>query len=140
MAIFDRLDGLVSKTGDRINAIPFVLKPMDSEPNSRPVPSVERDEVEGEGVFDYYELQHGIELGVRKSYREANDFRALQSGREPRISVDRRLFPTSADEPRQGDVLTLPTRPDLPDFVITSAQRDGLSRMVLKLAHLGRQA
>lgn len=139
MAIFDRLDGLVSRTGDRINAIPFVLEPMIREPNSRPVPDGGREAIEGEGVFDYYELNHGIELGVRKSYREANDFRALQSGREPRISVDRRFFPTLADEPRQGDIVRLPSRPDLPDFSVTSAQRDGLSRLVLKLAHLGRQ-
>jgi hypothetical protein len=140
VGIFDLLDEVVSETVDAVNEIAFIFTPMKATPNGRPGADPDRDVIEGAGIFDYVETQLGIELGVRKSYREANDLRALQSGREPLLSVDRKWFPTLSDEPRQGDIIEFPDRPNLPRFQVVSAQRDGLSRMLLHLVHLGRQA
>lgn len=154
MALFDRLDRMTSRAVDRVNAIPFVFTPMKSTPNGRPgvdatrvsLPIVIETEpvlVTGpmpRGVFDYTPVEYGLQLGVRKSYREANDLRALQVGRDPQLSIDRKYWPSPDWEPRQGDVVQFPTRPDLPEFQVTSAQRDGLARMVLLLVQIGAQA
>jgi len=139
MSIFDRLDRVASRTVDRINKIRLVLTPWDRTPNGRGDQDPDRAVVTCKGIFDYVSIEHGLELGVRKSYREANDLRALQVGRDPQVSIDRIYFPTGADEPRQGDRVTFPDNPELPEFEVTSAQRDGLSRMVIKLAHRGSQ-
>ncbi|NKW80367.1 hypothetical protein HGG72_08440 [Ochrobactrum pecoris] len=96
--------------------------------------------VNGKGIFDYISVEYGVQLGVRRSYREANDLRSLQSGRDPQLSVDRLYFPVGAEEPKQGDLVVFPTRPELPDFQVVSSQRDGLSRIVLMLVQLGGQA
>ena len=140
MGLFDRLDQAASRTCDIVNEIPFTMTPMKSTPNGEPSVDAGRHTIDGHGIFDYVDNQYGIELGVRKSYREANDLRALQSGREPRLSVDRRRFPSLMDEARQGDVIEFPSRPDLPRFEVVSVMRDGLSRMSIKLVHLGRQS
>lgn len=139
MAIFDRLDRMVSRAVDRVNAIPFVLTPMVSTPNGRPGPDENRPVVNGRGIFDYISTEFGIQLGVRKSYREANDLRSLQTGRDPQLSVDRLYFPIGVQEPKQGDIVSFPTHPELPDFDVVSAQRDGQSRLVLMLTHRGAQ-
>lgn len=139
MAIFDRLDRMVSRAVDRTNAIPFILTPMASTPNGRPGPDATRSIVNGKGIFDYISTEFGIQLGVRKSYREANDLRSLQTGRDPQLSVDRLYFPIGVQEPKQGDIVSFPTHPELPDFDVVSAQRDGQSRLVLMLTHRGAQ-
>ncbi len=139
MSIFKRLDKVISRSIDHTNAQPFTLYPMKHEPNGRPVADGDRNTIEGKGVFDYYEVDYGIELGVRKSYREANDLRAQQSGREPYLSIDRKYFPTIADEPRQGDIIVIPELTDSPRFEVVKAQRDGQSRMVLRMVHKERQ-
>lgn len=140
MAMFDRMDRVVSRTVDRVNAIPFEFIPMRSTPNGRPRPDPSRPAITGKGVFDYISVEYGIQLGVRRSYREANDLRSLQSGRDPRLSIDRRWFPVGIEEPRQGDVVRFPTRPELPEFQVISAQRDGMARMELELVQIGGQA
>lgn len=140
MSVFDRLDAIVSRTVDSINAIPFIFTPMKGTPNGRPVLDTDRPIIEARGVFDYVDTEYGVELGVRKSYREANDLRALQTGREPHLSLDRRHFPTIGLEPRQGDFFEFPSRPDLPRFEVVSVLRDGMSRLVVRLVHLGSQA
>ena len=141
MGIFDRLDQVVSRTVDAINEITFVFTPMAATPNGRSKPDASRSAIEdGKGVFDYIETEYGIELGVRKSYREANDLRALQTGREAFLSVDRAYFPTVADEPQQGDIFEFPEKPDLPRFEVVSVRRDGMSRLSIRLVHLGSQA
>jgi hypothetical protein len=139
MAIFDRLDRMTSRAVDRTNAIPFILTPMVKTPNGRPASDSSRAVVNAKGVFDYISTEFGIQLGVRKSYREANDLRSLQTGRDPQLSVDRVYFPIGVQEPQQGDVVRFPTRPELPEFDVISAQRDGLSRVVLMLTHRGAQ-
>jgi hypothetical protein len=140
MSIFDRLDRMASKAVDRINAIGFTLTPMVSTPNGRPQQDLNRPVIAGKGIFDYFEAEYGIELGVRKSYRESNDLRALQSGREPLVSIDRKYFPTLASEPQQGDIIAFDERANLPRFEVVSAKRDGQSRMMVQLVHKGRQA
>lgn len=140
MAIFDRLDRMASKAVDRINAIGFTLTPMVKTPNGRARQDMDRPVITGKAVFDYFEAEYGIELGVRKSYRESNDLRALQSGREPLVSIDRKYFATLASEPRQGDVIEFEERASLPRFEVVSAKRDGQSRMMVQLVHLGSQA
>lgn len=153
MAIFDRLDRLTSRAVDRVNAIPFEFVPTRSTPNGRPGPDPARIALpiileEGtppvygpypKGVFDYISTEYGVQLGVRKSYREANDLRALQTGRDPQLSIDRKYWPSADWEPRQGDVIRFPANPELPGFQVISSQRDGLSRMVLMLVTIGAQ-
>ena len=139
MSIFDRLDRVASRAVDRINRIRVDIMPRVSSPNGRGGADPSREVIEAKGIFDYISIEHGIELGVRKSYREANDLRALQLGRDPQVSIDRVYFSGLADEPRQGDRVVFPDNPELPSFDVVSAQRDGLSRMVLKLTHRGAQ-
>lgn len=139
MSVFDRLDRLTSRAVDRVNAISFKLTPRRSTPNGRPTQDPNREIINGRGIFDYETVEHGIQLGVRKSYREANDLRALQTGRGPELSVDRVYFPLGEQEPRQGDLVEFPDRPDLPAFDVISAQRDGLARIVLVLSQRGPQ-
>lgn len=138
MSIFDRLDKMVSSTADAINATRVKFTPMRSNPNGRNSPDPDREELIVKGVFDYYSVEYGIQLGVRRSYREANDLRALQAGREPYLSIDRKHFPSVDAEPRQGDIIEFPDKPDLPRFEVISGQRDGQARMVLLLSSLGR--
>lgn len=139
MSAFEKLDRMVSNTIDSVNAIRFVLTPMDTQPNERPKPDANRAVIEGKGIFEYNSTRHGIELGVRKSYKEANDLRALQVGREPNISIDRKYFPTLNLEPRQGDIIEFPTKPDLPKMEVVNTERDGLSRLVVRFAQQGNQ-
>lgn len=146
MAVFDRLDRLTSRAVDRVNAIPFEFTPMKSTPNGRPMADSTRVALPSpevpvaRGIFDYYSTEYGVQLGVRKSYREANDLRALQVGRDPQLSVDRRYWPNSDWEPKQGDLIKFPLNAELPDYQVISSQRDGLSRMVLNLIQIGAQA
>lgn len=140
MAIFDRLDRMTSRAVDHINAIRFTFTPMGGTPNGRPGRDTSRDIVNGKGVFDYLPVDFGIQLGVRKSYREANDLRSLQTGRDPQLSVDRKYFPVGVQEPRQGDIVEFPDKPELPSFEVASVARDGLSRLVLNLVQRGGQS
>ncbi|QPC87139.1 hypothetical protein GA830_10580 [Mesorhizobium sp. NBSH29] len=140
MSVFDRLDQMASNTIDTINQTPFILTPMLHTPNGRGVPDTSREVIEAKGVFDYVDAAYGIELGVRKSYREANDLRALQTGREPLLSVARKYFPLSAGEPKQGDIIEFTEKPDLPRFEVVSVLRDGMARMSIRLVHIGSQA
>ena len=139
MSIFDRLDRVVSRTVDRINMMEIRVIPWATTPNGRGGPDENRSVVDCKGIFDYVSIEHGIELGVRKSYREANDFRALQLGRDPQISIDRKYFTGVDDEVRQGDRIEFPSNPELPAFDVISTQRDGLSRLVVRLSHRGAQ-
>ena len=141
MAIFDALDRVVSNTVDRINAIDFIFFPRKSTPNGRDIKDTTRRAIQSKGIFDYISATYGVQLGVRRSYREANDLRAIQSGRVAELSVDRRIFGSdSSQEPRQGDIIKFPGKPDYPAFQIISVQRDGLARLVIELVHVGSQA
>lgn len=132
MSVFDRLDRLASRAVDRVNATRFVLTPMRSTPNGRPAPDPGRTAVNGYGVFDDVAAEYGVQLGVRRSYREANDLRALQVGSDPQLSIDVRLF-ADTGMPRQGDIVIFPDKPMLPDHQVISAQPDSQSRVVLML-------
>ena len=140
MNAFGRHDKMNSRAVDRVNRIAFQLRPKEKTPNGRPKDDTNRSVISGFGIFDYTSQEAGLELGVRRSYREANDLRAVQVGRIPVISIDRKYFPGADAEPRQGDQIQLPTKPDLPSFKVVSVQRDGLSRLVLRLVHEGSQA
>ena len=137
MSVFDRLDRLTSRAVDRVNAIPFELTPLISTPNGRSRPDPDRSPVVGRGVFDDVAAEYGVQLGVRRSYREANDLRALQVGSDPQLSIDIRYFGDRL--PRQGDLVRLPTKPELPDFQVISAQPDSQSRIVLMLVEIGEE-
>lgn len=140
MSIFDRLDKMTSRAVDRTNSIRFIMTPMKRPPNGRPVQDMDRSVIDKTGIFDYVAVENGIELGVRRTYREGNDLRALQVGREPLLSIDRTAFPELKDEPRQGDVISFPDKVELPNFSVVSSQRDGLSRLSVLLVHEGSQA
>lgn len=149
MSIFERLDKMASATNDTTNSVPFKLSTMDENdqnPNARRTTSASRPLVVGRGIFEYTSIEFGMELGVRKSYREANDLRNVSVGRQPVISIDRKYFSTLGREPRQGELITIlqedgvTPRPDYPVFSVLDSQRDGLARLVCRLAQLGAQA
>lgn len=150
MSIFEKLDAMASRTNDRTNAVPFRMYAKEenvANPNARRSPSTTRPPLlVGEGIFEYTSIEFGMELGVRKSYREANDLRNVSVGRQPVISIDRSFFGALGREPQQGDVIVilmddaLTPRPDYPPFEVLDAQRDGLARLVCRLVQLGPQA
>lgn len=135
----EMLDQYVEPHVDRVHGERFIMTPWKTTPNGRGHLDADRSEVEGIGVFDYESVEQGIQLGVRKTYREANDLRAIPIGRSPVLIVDRKYFPTSESEPRQGDIIKFPDA-DLPDFDVVSVLRDGLTRLEVKLVHRGSQA
>jgi hypothetical protein len=118
----------------------FRFTPMKKTPNGRPGPDEDREVIEGVAPFEYESVEQGIQLGVRKTYREANDLRAIPIGRSPLLIVDRKYFPTVAAEPRQGDVIEILSRPDLAAFDVVSCQRDGMARLYIELVHRGSQS
>ena len=143
MSLFSRLEKQQSNTVDAVNKERFRWIPMRdaTDPNGRRRTDPERLPREDlYGIFDYPSLEYGLELGVRKSYREANDLRAVSVGRKPTLSVDRKYFPDPLLEPRQGDLIEMIERPDLPQFEVMDNQRDGESRFELRLVHRGQQA
>ena len=85
MSVFDRLDAMVNRTVDRINATAFIIRPMRAAPNGRPSPDPERQVIEGTGIFDYADADISLELGNR-TYDGSNDLRSLVAGRV--LSVD----------------------------------------------------
>lgn len=140
MSLFNRLDKLTSRAVDGVNATRFELTPYKSTPNGRGQVDADRKVIKGCGIFDYVEMEYGVQLGVRKSYREGNDLRSVQSGRDPQLSVDIKYFPGVDEAVLQGDIVRFPDEPNLPDFQVTKAQRDGLSRIRLDLVQIGGQA
>lgn len=131
---------LVEPAVDEVFAEPIVLIPWRSTPNGRGGQDPDRQVVTVNGVFTNPSKQLGIQLGVRKSYREANDLRALAYAREPYVSVDRRHFGGLANEPRQSDRIRLPNRPDHPEYEVMTVERDGITRLKMKLIQRGPQA
>jgi len=138
MSMFDRLDRLASRAVDRVNKIRFILTPMITRTNGRPSPDPTREPIEGYGIFDSLSVEFGVQLGVRKSYREGNDLRTNQVGRDPQLSVDRRYF-AGGRVPVQGDAVSFPDNDDIPDFDVVATEPDGLSRIVIKLLQQGAQ-
>lgn len=149
MSLFHRLEAMASNTEDRIHAERFKHTPRKqaaADPNGRrnntDPDRPERDDLWG--IFEYLSIEYGIQLGVRKSYREANDLRAVSEGRKPMLSVDRKYFATKDLEPRQGDLITMlnddgTVNDQLPQFEVEVNQRDGKSRFELVLVQRGQQ-
>lgn len=125
---------------DRIYAEDFILTPWKSTPNGRGGPDLGRTVVMAKGVLNDPAKSVGVQMGVRKTYREANDLRSLTTGREPYLSVDRSHFAGVANEPRQGDRISFPDRQDIPGYEVVSVERDGLTRLKMKLVQQGGQA
>lgn len=124
---------------DETYAVGITIRPMIAVPNGRSQPDTSRRVIECEAPFFYDAIEFGIELGVRKSYKEANDFRILQSGREPLIMIDLKYFPTPEDEPRQGDIVEIEGLGPENRFQVTKSNREGLSRITLGLVKGGGQ-
>jgi len=146
MSIFKKLDAMSSRIIDVVNATRIRFIPMadSTNPNARRAQDPAREVVEVEGVFEYNSIEFGMELGVRKSYREANDLRNVSVGRTPHISVDRRWFPDHLKEPRQGDKMIIllddgSIDPSYPVFELMDNQRDGLARFESRLVQLDSQ-
>lgn len=137
---FDRLDRIASRTIDSFNSTRFILTPMakgGNNPNSRAGLDSSRPVVAGRCVFENVSDETGIQLGVRKSYRESNDFRALRTTRSPVASVDRHVYFPDGKIPRQGDVIQFPDHVGSPTYEISSSQPDGHSRVVMELVMRG---
>lgn len=150
MSMFSKLDAVASRVQDVVNAGWIRIVPMaDSpNPNAKRIPDPARPAIDIEAIFEYNSIEFGMELGVRKSYREANDLRNVSVGRTPDVSIDRKWFPKVEEEPRQGDRLfmlrlsnngELEVDPNYPPFEVMDNQRDGLARTVLRLIQLGNQ-
>lgn len=130
MNIFDRLDRVVSRTADAGNGNPFVLTPMKRNPNGRAEVDFDRPIIRGQGILDFVDVEIPVELGNRN--RHGNDLRTLLNDTKPILSTDRRHFPTTAQEPRQGDRIEFTDRQEV--YQVVSVQRDGLSRLEVQLA------
>lgn len=153
MSLFHRLDEVASRANDKINSqwVRIVPKSDSVNPNAKRTADPKRQVQDVEGIFEYNSIEFGMELGVRKSYREANDLRNVSVGRTPDLSIDRRWFADKDSEPRQGDqiymlketyvlgelVLELDT--SYPPYEVMDNQRDGLARSLLRLTQLGSQ-
>lgn len=142
LKLFRKLEAMASKAITRIhNDGRFRLYPM-TEPyaGARRIPDPDRSEIVDLCSYDYQSIEFGMELGVRKSYKEANDLRSVSVGREPYVSIERRVFPSLDAEPQKYDLIELLDFPSLPRFEVLDVQRDGMSRLVLRLVHKGTQA
>jgi len=138
--VFDQLlRDLVEPNVDRIYAEDFILTPWRSTAKGRGVQDPDRSVVTGKGVFSNPSKRVGIQMGVRKTYREANDLRSLPMGSAPYLSVDLRYFGGQENEPRQGDQVTLPGRADDPGYEVVAVERDGLTRLKMQLVQQGDQ-
>ncbi|GHB34056.1 hypothetical protein GCM10007094_23860 [Pseudovibrio japonicus] len=92
-----------------------------------------RQEHRGEQCILCFQSQEfGIELGVRKTYRESNDFRTVSVGRELYLSVDATHLPDY--EVKQGDLVELLDKPGLGRMEILDQQPDGKSRTLFRLS------
>lgn len=127
MAIFDRLDRMISKTVDRQFSVCATVYPMARTPNGRSVMDPSRSTIDLKGIFDQLPSLDAIEVGKRE--RTGNDFATISSGMSYQFSFDVVRYP-HADLIKQGDRLTLD---DARRFDVTSVERDGLSRAVLRL-------
>ncbi len=127
MAIFDRLDRMMSKTVDRTYSVRAVVYPMARTPNGRSMPDPSRSTIDLKGIFDTTPAYDGIEIGARE--RSGNDMRTLATSASFDFSFDVVRYP-HADLIKQGDRLTLD---DARRFDVILVERDGLSRAVLKL-------
>lgn len=136
----EMLDRYVEPHVDEHHGEKFKLTPWLTTPNGRGAQDPARTIIEGVGVLEYESGEQGIQLGVRKTYREANDLRAIPLGRHPILIVQSKFFPTPDVEPRQGDLIEMVEAPELPLFDVVSAQRDGLTRIEIFLVHRGTQA
>lgn len=152
MSLFRHLDQMSSRANDKINADWIRITPKTDaglNPNVQRLSDPARPVMDVEAIFEYNSIEFGMELGVRKSYREANDLRNVSVGRTPDVSIDRRWFPNKDSEPRQGDRIqmlkydedrNLIVDTSYPTFEVMDNQRDGLARTVLRLVQLGSQA
>lgn len=135
------LRDLVEPNVDKLYGETFVLIPWAQPENGRGGPDPDREVMPDLiGVFDNQSHDVGVQMGVRKTYREANDLRTINMGREPVLTVDRRQFGSLAGEPRQGDRVKFPGRPDLPHYEVVTVERDGLTRVKMRLVQRGSQA
>ncbi|TPP07022.1 hypothetical protein [Rhizobium glycinendophyticum] len=130
MAIFDRLDRMISKTVDRQFSVRATVYPMAQNPNGRPALDPSRSTIDLKGVFDQMPTYDAIETGKRE--RSGNDLHTLATGMSFDFSFDVKRHPY-ADDIRQGDALSLD---DGRRFDVVSVERDGLSRAVLRLVKL----
>lgn len=150
MSVFRFLDQMSSRVQDMINSQWVRIVPYrdNINPNVARILDPDRPTIEVECILEYPSIEFGMELGVRKSYREANDLRNVSVGRQPDISIDRSWFANKDMEPRQGDRAIMMIRlsdgsfipdPEYIPFEIMDNQRDGMARTVLRLTQLGSQ-
>jgi len=119
MALFDRLDRMVSRTTDRAFAHAYVLKPALRSPNGRPVADPDRPEVSFCGIFD----ERPVDDVLGKFAH------AKVEGVRLELSVDTERYPALAGA-KQGDRIESPTGDS---WEIASVKNDGDSRKVLVL-------
>lgn len=139
---FSRLERMAGNALDRIYDEPFDLLPMVTSPNGRRAIDTDRPRVSARGVFSDRPVDAPLQLGDRRA-GGSNDFRVIATGRSLEMSVSRRWYSNgdgsadAAKAPRQGDRIRLSDRPEQPEFEIVSAEPDGQSRIILKLAKAG---
>ncbi|MFC3076364.1 hypothetical protein [Shinella pollutisoli] len=130
MAIFNRLDRMVSRACDRQFAVGAIVGCMTASPNGRPQPDISRGEIHLKGIFDQASEYAQIERGPRDG--KGNELQTLVTGQQFQFSVDTNRYP-AVKGVRQGDMLTLD---DARRFEVVSNQPDGMARTVLILVRI----
>ncbi len=139
---FDRLDRLGGIAADSVMGGTFRLTPQRRGDNpNRISPDADRITVVGIGILDRIPAPSNVALGNRPLCKATNALRTLISGDDWVLSVDRqRHFATVGSEPRPGDLVEFPSQSGLPTFRVYSVERDGTSRIELKLHVLNKNS
>ena len=72
----------------------------------------------------------GIQTGERRLSAQLNELRSLVRGNERSLSCDRSQF---QDMPRQGDMVSWPSRPERGQMKVSSVWPDGKNTVELEL-------
>lgn len=130
MSIFDRAERIGSRAVDAVmHDGAFTVYPQKkATTNSRPSYDPDRPEFSGSRcILSLLSIEHGLELGVRKTYRESNDFRTISVGRDFYVSIDIRYI--QEHQLNAGDQIGFSDYPKWGTFTIIAPKPDGKSRI-----------
>ncbi|MGH0004861.1 hypothetical protein ACQU0X_32770 [Pseudovibrio ascidiaceicola] len=130
MSIFDRAERIGSRAVDAVmHDGSFTVYPQTkATTNSRASSDPDRGEFSGRRcILSLLSIESGIELGVRKTYRESNDFRTVSIGRDFYVSIDKANL--GGNEMKQGDFIHFASYPKWGRFKLFSVKPDGKSRI-----------
>ncbi len=130
MSIFDRAERIGSRAVDAVmHDGSFTVYPqLKATTNSRAGADPNRAEFSGRRcILSLLSVESGLQLGVRKTYRESNDFRTVSIGRDFYVSIDRAYL--GDNELKQGDLISFADYPKWGRFKLSAVKPDGKSRV-----------